>query len=314
MQITDMASGLSFLTQMGMELEAEVLKAKYPENLTPTMGLIDSSKNEMVPSIGYRTMDIAGDVVPLGQLADTISNVSLEYALQTVAVQGIGSSTTYTLEEIAQGQYFGADLVREKMAAVRQVVENRKDAIYLIGRPELGFKTGLLNNADVHAETVGQSIGQLADAGDFKAVKAIFAAEFSRIRRATLGIYKPDTVILTPYVMERLQENFIPDIKNKATTVTMLEALQKAFGKAGYNLNFIESYRCEGLGQSKSRIALLQRDRRIIKLHEPMPLKFTAPNTPDGQNMIQWGKVRLGGTEIREPRSMSYIDTTDEDK
>ena len=105
MQINDMASGLSFLTQMGLELEAEILKAQYPDNLTPKMGLIDSSKNEMVPSIGYRTMDVAGDVVPLGQLADTVSNVSLEYALQTVSVQGVGSSATYTLEEIAQGQH-----------------------------------------------------------------------------------------------------------------------------------------------------------------------------------------------------------------
>ena len=96
MQITDMASGLSFLTQMGLELESEILKAQYPENLTPKMGLIDSSKNEMVPSIGYRTMDIAGDVVPLGQLADSVSNVSVEYALQTVGVQGVGGETGST--------------------------------------------------------------------------------------------------------------------------------------------------------------------------------------------------------------------------
>jgi hypothetical protein len=306
----DAQQALGFLVEQTSHIETEVYQNVYPEIQYPQLIPVDESANEWAKSVTFFSMDKVGQADWFHHMATDmrIADVQRSKFEQGIEMAGIGYR--YTLEELGQAMLApNIRLSSDRADAARRAYEEFMDNIALRGNDAKGW-TGLINNASVTRVDVpndGTASSRLWTAKTADLIQRDVNLGLSGIYSATNTVEMADTVLLPVAQALLLSTTRIPN-----TTATLMQFLQTAnvytaTTNQPLTIRAVRGLETAGAGGT-GRMVCYKRDPRVLKLHLPMRHRFlpvwqTGPITYDVP-----GIFRTGGTEIRRPGAVRYLD------
>lgn len=212
---------------------------------------------------------------------------------------------TYTVEELGFARQNDIPLDTERAVCVRDVVEMGLNKIYLLGHKNVG--EGLYTSRNVSVEVATSTIASLIAAIPTQGTQPIinfFAHGYNQIYvDNTLSVHRPNTCIIPTAEYQLLARTMLSS--QNSSNVTVLEFLKINFK----DVTFEDDILLNGIGTGNTnRLIWYKKDMRVIKGHDVMPLQFLAPATADNVNFKVPALTRTGGTEIRIPKALHYVD------
>jgi len=214
---TDSADGRLDAGEVAYVLKAleyvftETYDKEYPELLAITLLPVNTRVPSGAESYSYYQWDKTGTAMFITNYATDFPAAEVNLKRFNAPIHGIGNSYQYTIQDIraAQAVQFGqgASLDTMKAEAARFVHAVFVDQVAAFGDSARGIK-GFVNHSDIPDVTPisgawTTTLATISDANNFAIVndlnKLVNAAE-----QATLGLHKPDTLILPLSVKTRV--------------------------------------------------------------------------------------------------------------
>lgn len=305
---TDAQQALGFVRPQFYNIEATIYEVKYPSFDYASLIPVVTEGNEWARGTLFRSTDSAGRAEFLsGKGFDMpYADVTTQQFTKGFELAGIGYE--WSLEEISVAALEGRNLDDDKARAARRVAEQFLWGVAMVGG-EKGW-TGLLNDPQVPAAAAAAGAGGGTEWSSKTSDEVIrdFNQGLLGIIATTQETEDADTVLLP--TSRHLYLASTP--RGGGTDMTLLEFLQKNnvyTQKTGSPLT-IRGFRgleTAGVGGSK-RMVTYRRAPDVVRFHLPMPHKFLPPFQKGSMAWEIAGIMRTGGTEIRLPSAMSYID------
>ena len=302
---------LSFLIQQASMIESTVYARQYQEIQYPRLIPVDTSAPEWIQSVTYMSMDAAGSAQWFSGKAQDVPHVELSRDKFETTVQMAAIGYRYDLEELGKAQLLGMSLNADKAMAARRIAEEFIDRIAIIGDASKGL-TGLVNAAGVTATTAPADGSGSATTFASKTPDQVLRdinAQLTGVFTGTLGAEVADTLLLPYSVLLDLSTRRI-DAVNQTTILEWVERNNIYSRTTGGQLliqglfGYLDT---AGAGSTKRMVAY-KRSPEVLKMHMPMPFRFL-PVWQIGPVLFEVpGLFRLGGTDIRRPASVRYLD------
>lgn len=298
-------AALSFLQQQAAYIESEIYRIEYPQYKYSTLVPLDDSAPNWTKQVIFRTVDARGELKLFGPNSTDVPTVDIAMNQGFHEIKTAALGYTYTLEEIGFAQMNNVNLDAERGQAVRDVVEQGMNKIYLLGHEDIG--EGLFTSANVSKEVAPATLKALVADIPTKGTQPIidlFGAAYNQVYLTnTKTVRRPTDFVLPPEQMQLLMRTMLSS--NNASNYTLLRFLQENFTDMTFTDDLLLSQ--EG-GMLQDRMMVYQRDMRVVKGHDVMPLQFLAPATADNINFKVPAICRTGGTEWRIPKAAHYVD------
>lgn len=310
LQLQDAQQAMGFLVEQTSHIETEVYRIQYPDIQYPMLVPVDESAAEWAKSVTFFSMDKVGQAnwfhhnatdMPLADIQRT----KFEQPLEMAAI-----GYRYTLEELGQAMMIpNMNLTPERAEAARRAYEEFVDDVAIRGSVAKNW-TGLINNplvtrVDAIADGTGTSALWSTKTAD-QIIRDVNDA-LSGVYTTTLTVEMANTVLLPIPAQVLLATTRIAN-----TTMTAMQYLSQYnvyTAQTGQPLTIraVRGLESAGTG-SVGRMIVYRRDPQVLKLHLPMRHRFlqvwqTGPLVFDVP-----GIFRLGGTEIRRPGAVRYVD------
>ncbi|MDI1261744.1 MAG: DUF2184 domain-containing protein, partial [bacterium] len=168
---------------------------------------------------------------------------------------------------------------------------------------------GLINDANVTAaDVLGNGTGSAtfwaAKTGDQIADDINLAIE--SIYTTTKGTELANTLLLPSGVMGTLGKR-MPDTNE--TVLTFLQRTNRYTARTGQPLLISEMFELNTADPGgDGRAILYARSPDVLRFHLPMPHRFLTPFQKSSMTWEVAGVMRTGGTEVRLPKAMLYMD------
>ena len=306
----DEQNALGFLMPAFYNVEAEVYARKYPSFAYADLIPVVTEGSEWARGTLFRSSDAAGKAEWIsGKGFDMpYADVSRDQHLHGFDMAGIGYE--WSLEEMQQAALEGRTLGTEKADAAKRIAEKKLYEIALNGDTAKGW-TGLLNDPNVPqsdaAATGSGSSTAWADKTPDQILTDINAAITGRYT-ATSEVEVVNTVLLPTARYQYLAST--PRSGNSDTNILSYLLANNAYtAETGQPLlvrgvRFLDD---AGDGDT-ARMVVYRRERDVVRFHLPMPHKFLPPFQKSSMTWEVAGIMRTGGTEIRLPQAMAYVD------
>jgi hypothetical protein len=306
----DAQSAFSFVTNQISYIEQTVYQIRYPNIRYTDLIPIDTSAGEWTPSVTYFSMDGVGRADWFNARAQDVPHAEVQRTKfeTTVSMGAIGYG--YDAEEVGQAMMLGRSITNDKASVARRVAEEFIDNVALFGDTTKSFK-GLVNNSTVTASTAaatgtasGTTFASKTATNILADINAILLAPFS----VSNGLELADTLLL-PLTQWGL---IATTILNTTTGETILDYVKRgnvytAMTGQPVTIKAIWGLETAGSGAT-ARMVAYRRDPAVVKLHMPMPHRFF-PVYQVGPLLFEVpGVMRLGGTDIRLPSAVRYVD------
>lgn len=300
------AAGLAFLQEQAAHIEAEVYRLEYPQFKYSRLVPLVSDAPEWTKTVIFQAIDVRGELELLGPNSTDVPTVDIAKKQGFHEIKTAALGYTYSLEELNYAFLTNTSLDTERGQAVRDVTEEGLNKMYLLGNKNLG-DGGLFASPLISQEVAGSTVVALIagiNANGFQPILDLFANARSQVYITnTNTVHMPNTFALPVTVMELLRRTIVNDAN--ASNITALELLKKNFPDMDWEEDL--SLEAAGAGNTK-RMMCYKRDKRVVKGHDVMPLKFMAPATADNINYKVPAITRTGGTEWRIPGAAHYVD------
>ncbi|MFN3833397.1 MAG: DUF2184 domain-containing protein [Allorhizobium sp.] len=305
---TDAQNALGFIMPAFYNVERTVYQTKYQAFDYSRLLPVITEGNEWGRGVLFRSSDIAGKAEWIsGKGFDMpYADVSQTQYLKGFEMAGIGYE--WSLEEIQVAALEGRSLGNEKAMAAKKVAERKLWGIGIEGDTEKGW-TGLINDAnvtaaDVAANGTGSTTWWANKTGD-QIVDDINAG-IETIYTQTKGTELANTLALPSSVMGTLGKR-MPDTNE--TTLSFLQRTNRYTARTGQPLLITEMFELNTADAGgDGRAVLYARNPDVVRFHLPMPHRFLTPFQKSSMTWEVAGIMRTGGTEIRLPRAMLYLD------
>ena len=298
-------AALSFLQQQAAYIESEIYRIEYPQYKYSTLVPLDDSAPNWTKQVIFRSVDARGELKLFGPNSTDVPTVDIAMNQGFHEIKTAALGYTYTLEEIGFAQMNNVNLDVEKGQAVRDVVEQGMNKIYLWGHEDIG--EGLFTSANVSKEVAPFTLKALVAAIPTKGTQPIidlFGAAYNQVYLTnTKTVRRPTDFVLPPEQMQLLMRTMLNS--SNASNYTLLRFLQENFTDMTFTDDLLLS---QEAGMVQDRMMVYQRDMRVVKGHDVMPLQFLAPATADNINFKVPAICRTGGTEWRIPKAAHYVD------
>ncbi|MCT8353950.1 DUF2184 domain-containing protein [Photorhabdus kayaii] len=298
-------AALSFLVQQAAYIESEIYRMEYPQFKYNTLLPLDDSAPDWIKVVAFRSIDARGELQIFGPNSTDVPTVdiAMSQGFQEIKMAALGY--TYTLEEIGFAMQNNISLDAERGQAVRDVVEQGLNKIYLLGHDDIG--EGLYTSKNVSTEAAKATLKALIADIPTKGTQPVidfFGAAYSQVYLSnTMTVHRPNTFVIPPEQMQLLMRTLLST--QNASNVTLLEFLRTNFR----DMDFDDDILLNGAGAGgKDRMAVYKKDKRVVKGHDVMPMRFLAPATADNINFKVPALLRTGGTEWRIPKAGHYVD------
>lgn len=303
-------AALGFLIKQTSHIEPGVVKQKYPDVQYSRLIPIDSSANPWAKSITYYSSDQFGQAEFFEHLADDMprADVTREKHETTVRMAGIGYG--YTLEELGQALMIpGTNLSNDRAAAARRAYEEFVDDSALRGKVAANW-SGLINYPGIETDFAEDDGAGTSMAWDDKTADQVLRdinVVLSGIYTSTLQVEMADTLLLPIGPMLTLSTRRITD--TNLTIAAFLRQNNVYTVQTGQPLDIIGVRGLEAAGVGGTgRMVAYRRDPDVLKMHIPMPHRFLPVWQTGPMRFDVPGIFRLGGLEIRRPKSVRYVD------
>lgn len=299
------AATLSFLTQQAAHIETEVYKTEYPQYKYDSFVPLDESAPEFTKVVVFRSVDARGELQLFGPNSTDVPTVDIAVSQGFHEIKTAALGYTYTVEELGFARQNDIPLDTERAVCVRDVVEMGLNKIYLLGHKNVG--EGLYTSRNVSVEVATSTIASLIAAIPTQGTQPIinfFAHGYNQIYvDNTLSVHRPNTCIIPTAEYQLLARTMLSS--QNSSNVTVLEFLKTNFE----DVTFEDDILLNGIGTGNTnRLIWYKKDMRVIKGHDVMPLQFLAPATADNVNFKVPALTRTGGTEVRIPKALHYMD------
>lgn len=301
---TNPQAALGFLVNQKAYIEPQVYQIKYPDLKYSGLVYVDTSAPDWAESVVVRSMDMKGELQFLGPNSEDVKAAQTAYAQGAHALKTAALGYGYSIEEIGQAMYLGTNLDAERAMGTRRLVEQGLNKLALLGNEAAGYK-GLYNYAGVSTETSASTLKVLINSIGTNGVQPIvtfFKAALNKVYVTnTNTTYRPTNVTITPEEFELLDSTIIPNGSNETVMQFLIRNLR--------NVSISDDVNLIGAGASSSnRMVVHTNSREAAKFHLNMPMRFLQPATADNINFFVPAIVRTGGTEVRIPKTMHYVD------
>jgi len=299
-------AALSFLVQQAAYIESEIYRLEYPQYKYSSLVPLDDSAPDWTKQVVFRSVDARGELKLFGPNSTDVPTVDIAMNQGFHEIKTAALGYTYTLEEIGFAQLNNVNLDVEKGQAVRDVTEQGMNKIYLLGHDEIG--EGLFTSGNVSKETAPATLKQLVADIPTKGTQPIvdlFAAGYNQVYLTnTKTVRRPTDFVLPPEQMQLLMRTMLNSAN--ASNYTLLQFLRENFKDMEFTDDLLLT-KLDG-GHAADRMMVYQKDMRVVKGHDVMPLQFLAPATADNINFKVPAICRTGGTEWRIPKAAHYVD------
>ncbi|PWE26715.1 hypothetical protein C4N9_20875 [Pararhodobacter marinus] len=298
-----------FLMPAYYNVEATVYQTKYQAFDYARYLPVITEGSEWARGVLFRSSDIAGKAEFLsGKGFDMpYADVSRDQHLKGFELAGIGYE--WSLEEVQTAALEGRQLGNEKAMAARKVAEKRLWDIALTGATEKNW-TGLINDGNVPAADVAANGTGSATFWATKTPDQILAdinSAITGIYTETKGTEIADTLLLPSGVMDLLSSTRLTD--TGMTTLAFLRQNNAYTARTGQPLLITEMFELNTADPGgDGRAVVYARSPDVLRFHLPMPHKFLPPFQKSSMTWEVAGIMRTGGTEIRLPKAVRYMD------
>lgn len=302
---------MSFLIRQASLIEPTVYAIRYQDIQYQSLVPVDTSAPEWIQSVTYFSMDSVGQAQWFNGNAHDVPKVEMtrEKFETTVSMAAIGYG--YNLEELGTAQLLGMNLSSDKASAARRVAEEKIDSVAFIGDAAKGF-LGLVNSTTPTATTAPADGTGSATTFASKTPDQVLRdinGQLTGIFTGTLGTEIADTILLPYSVLLDLSTRRI-DAVNQTTILEWIERNNIYTRTTGGQLlirgmfGYLDT---SGAGGTKRMVAY-RRSPEVLKFHMPMPFRFLPAWQTGPIKFDVPGIFRLGGVDIRRPKSIRYLD------
>ncbi len=305
----DQQQALGFIMPQFHNIEAQVYARKYPSYDYAAIIPVVTEGSEWARGTLFRSSDVAGEAKFLSGAANDIpyADVTRAQHLQPFEMAGIGFH--WTLDELNVAALEGRNIGTEKADGAKKVAEQLLWRTAMSGNTGLNW-TGLVNDANVTATNApndGTSSARTFASKTADQVLRDINDQIVGITTDTLETELADTVLLPTTVFQTLAARRMGD-----TTMTILEFVRQnnaytAQTNQPLTIRALRTLETAGASGTKRMITYL-RDPTVLRFHLPMPHRFLAPFQKSSMSWEVAGIMRTGGTEIRLPKAVRYLD------
>lgn len=302
---------MSFLIRQATLIEPTVYAIRYQDIQYAQLMPVDTSAPEWIQSVTYFSSDAVGQAQWFSGLAHDVPKVEVTRDKFETSVSMAAIGYGYTLEELGTAQLLGMNLSTDKATAARRVAEEKIDQVAFVGDAAKGF-TGLVNASSPTATTApadgtGSATTFASKTPDqiLRDVNAVLTGVFT----GSLGAEVADTLLLPYQVLLDLSTRRIDPV-NQTTILEWIERNNVYTRTTGQPLTirgvfgYLDTV---GAGGTKRMVAY-RRSPEVLKMHMPMPFRFLPAWQTGPMKFDVPGIFRLGGVDIRRPKSVRYLD------
>ncbi|TNC14907.1 DUF2184 domain-containing protein [Methylobacterium terricola] len=311
----DAQQALGFVRPQFYNIERTIYEQKYPSFDYASLIPVVTEGNEWARGTLFSSVDMAGQAQFISGKGFDMPYADVAHSQFTKGFALAGIGYEWSLEEVMTAQMEGINLSDVKATAARRVAEQFLWNIAMTGRPD-GINnqknwSGLVNDPNVPTVTAaatGTGSGtawttknpdqQLADAN----------AALTGIITSTVEVEMADTLALPTSRLLSLSST----ARSGTSDSTVLEYLRNnnvytARTRQPLTIIGLRALETAGAGGTKRMIAY-RRSPEVLRFHLPMPHRFLPPFQKSGMTWEIPGIMRTGGTEIRLPGAVSYVD------
>ncbi len=183
------ASPSMYAATMVRQTLGEFFRHEYPELKWINGGFIpiDESLAEGTSAFEWQEMGVVGDADFIADDATDIPRADVFGATNLGRARTIATHFRYNRQEIASSRLLGngINLISEKSAAARLVMDSRLNRTIALGRPELGF-AGALNAPGINVDAA--TVGNWATTATAAQIVSDFTAAWTAQLVATNGV------------------------------------------------------------------------------------------------------------------------------
>lgn len=311
MKLLDAQSAVGFVQSNLYNVEQTVYQTKYPSYSYADYAPVITEGSEWAIGTTFYSGDIAGSMEWFAASAFDVPNADISMSQFTQGYHLSALGFQYNLEEISRAQMAGRNLSAEKAVAARKVAERFAFYKFLQGDTTKGMQ-GLFNYAGVPTATAAATGTGSSPLWANKTQDQIL----TDINAALLGIYTStletemaDTIVLPTSRWLKLS-SVARTSQSDTTTLNYLERNNIYTAQTnGQPLRILASRLLETAGAGgTARMIAYRRDPEVVRFHLPMPYRIMAPEPMRALTVQVPGIMRMGGTEVRLPNAISYID------
>ncbi|OOR87286.1 hypothetical protein B0181_10575 [Moraxella caviae] len=296
-------SMLNFVASQKTHVEKTAYETKFPEIVYHKLIPVDQSAPAWTQTITSLTSEELGEAGWINANADDMQTVELKFGASQKPIHEAGVGYTYGYAEVQQAMAFGRNLTAEKAVVARRAYERFVERVAMVGDKTKGLQ-GLVTHDGVTTLSATKSWQTATQEEVLSDINAMLSATAEDTHYTLMA----DTLLLPPKAFEILASR--PLANN--TGLTLLEyvknynAYTAQTGKP-LDIRAIGHLKTAGAG-SLTRAIAYTKDPSVLKLHIPMAQTFLPVHRTGLMNFSVGSMFRLGGTDIRQPNAIRYMD------
>jgi len=307
----DAQVAMPFVLAQGRNIETRIYQRRYPAFNYAAHVPVVTEGNAWSIGTTFFSVDATGEAKFLsGAAADMPFNqVTRDQASHDFAM--IGSGWEWNLEEINQAALYGLDLNATKAISAADKVERLLNSIAMIGSTEKGW-TGLANNgavSRVDAAGDGTSSSTFWSAKTVDLIMRDINDVLSSVRTNSEEVEYADTLRLPPEAFRLISTKRLGAGEG---TMTLLDYLRKNniyTAETGQPLDIMPLRElATASNDGGGRMVAYRKDPEVLRFHLPMPRRVLTPRQKSIMGFETGIIARTGGTEIRLPGAVAYLD------
>lgn len=313
--LSDEQAAYAFVQAQGRNIETAIYKRRYPTFNYAEHVPVVTEGNPWAIGTQFRIADHTGKAKIISGKAKDMPFGKTTRSLATHDFFMIGAGWEWSLEETEQGMLYNVNVTQDDAMGAADDVERLLYDIAITGSTEVN-RTGLINDANVPSADAAANGGENGGGGTstfwvHKTPDEIVAdinTGLSTVKRQSGEVEWADTVRLPPAAFELISTKRI----GTDTETTVLEHVGRkniytAETNQPLDIKPLRDLASIADGE-RGRAVFYRRDPQVLRYHLPMPRRVL-PVHRVGLMAYQQGLIaRTGGTEIRLPKAMFYLD------
>ena len=299
----DAQAAFPFVIAQGRNIEAQVYSKRYPTYNYQDVVPVVTEGNQWSIGTTFFTIDVAGQAKFLSGKGTDVPFVSSKRDQASHDFAMIGAGWEWTIEEVNQAALYNTNLQATDANTAAMAVDQLLYQIAMTGSDEKNWEgfvnSSLVARADAANSLTGTAANQVATVND----------ALESVREVTGEVEYADTIALPPSVFRNWASREYGDGNGTLTVLEFIRRNNIHTAETGSPLNIVTSRELKGAGTGGTdRMVAYRRDSDVLRFHLPMPRTVLAPRQTSLMGFEQGLIARTGGTEIRLPGAMAYID------
>lgn len=308
--INDQAA-FGFVISQGRNLETEIYSKRYPSFDYALHIPIVTEGNQWAIGTQFRLKDHTGKAKFISGAAKDMPFGKSTRDLKSHDFAMLGAGWEWSDEEVAQAQLYGIPLQSDDAMDAANDVERELYDIFMEGAEEKGWKgfvnSDIVQKADAAATGTGSSTFW-ADK-DVDKVLADINGGIATVKRNSKEVEFVSAVRLPPAAYDDLAVRRMGAGDGAMTVLDYVKQKNTYTSETGLPLDIrplrnLATASPDGGG----RAVFYRRDKQVVRGHLPMPRQVLTPYRASLMGYQQGVIARTGGTEIRLPGAVHYLD------